>query len=358
MMTRIAAPIVYAGLVLLLHACSQQNNGQPPAASTTDAASPAAATQQDQAQPETPPREIVRIAGDLYRVQNGFHFTVILVTPEGIILADPINADAAAWLKGELAQRFGVPVRYVLYSHYHWDHASGARVFADTATLVGHANMSMALENAIASFPVQVTLVDANGDQRLDRDEATGELVPVFDELDTNADGYLTGAEILADVLLPEIVYAERLTITLGGKTVELIHPGPSHSIDGTVLLFPEERVIYGVDFINVKRLALGFPGTGTLPEWIHSLKKIEALDFAIVTPGHSSVGTKADFTAYREFFEDLQAVVADAVESGTTLAGLLASDVLTDYRDLPNYVPQRDRNIEEAYSLLVAGSN
>ena len=49
----------------------------------------------------------------------------------------------------------------------------------------------------------------------------------------------------------------------------------------------------------------------------------------------------------------DLQAVVTDAVDSGTTLADLLSSDVLTDYSDLPNYDPQRDRNIEEAYNLL-----
>jgi glyoxylase-like metal-dependent hydrolase (beta-lactamase superfamily II) len=66
---------------------------------------------------------------------------VFLVTPEGIILADPINADFSKWLKGELASRFKVPVRYVVYSHHHWDHDSGGDVFADTARFVGHANM-------------------------------------------------------------------------------------------------------------------------------------------------------------------------------------------------------------------------
>jgi glyoxylase-like metal-dependent hydrolase (beta-lactamase superfamily II) len=347
-MTKIIVSVAYAGLILFLYACSPQDNGQPSAVSMTDA------TPQESIQTGAPSREIVHIAGDLYRVQNDFHFTVFLVTSEGIILADPINADVATWLKAELAQQFGVPVRYVLYSHYHWDHASGARVFADTATLVGHANMSIALESAIAGFPVQVSLVDSDGDQQLSRDEATGELLQAFSGLDTNSDGYLTAAEILAEVLPPEMVYSERLTITLGGKSVELIHPGPNHSIDASVLLFPEERAIYGVDFINVKRLALGFPGSGTLSEWISSLKQVEALDFDIVTPGHSSVGTKAEFTAYREFFEDLQVAVTDAVNSGMTLEELLASDVLTDYSDLPNYVPQRDRNIEEAYGLVL----
>ena len=349
MTMKIAISIICTSLMLLLHACSQQDNTQ--ALETSDATA-------QQEHTDTPTREIVHIAGDLYRVQNDAHFTVFLVTPDGIILADPINVDAATWLKGEFEQRFDLPVRYVLYSHHHWDHASGARVFESTATLVGHANMPSALESGRASLPIQVGLVDSDGDQRLSRDETAGELASAFDALDTDADEYLNGTEILANVLRPEVIYSERMTITLGGKTVELIHPGPNHSIDATVLLFPEERAIYGVDFVNVKRLAFGFPGTGTLPEWIDSLKTVEALDFDIVSPGHSSVGTKAEFTAYREFFEDLQVVVTQAVNSGTTLEDLLASDALTIYSNLPNYDPQRDRNIEQAYNLLVSGSD
>ncbi len=302
---------------------------------------------------EGPVRDIVQIAGDLYRAQDGFHFTVYLLTPDGIILADPLNAEFAAWLKDELDRRHGLPVRYVLYSHHHWDHASGAEVFDDTAVLIGHQNFPTALAWGIENFPVQVTIMDTNGDGGLDRSEAVGDAAAAFDDLDTNGDDFISGAEILADVLPPEVVYADRMTVRLGGKTVELIHPGPSHSIDTTVLRFPEERTIYGVDFLNVKRLALGFPGTGTLDEWIASLRQVEALDFDIVSPGHSSVGTKADFTAYRDFFEDLRETVEGAMASGTSLEDLLASDALSEYSNLPNYVPQRDRNIEDAYNLL-----
>lgn len=307
---------------------------------------------------EEPNRGIVRIAGDLYRAQDGFHFTVYLVTPEGIILADPLNADFASWLRTELDNRHGLPVRYVLYSHHHWDHASGAHVFDDTATLIGHENFPTALAWGVENFPVQVTITDTNGDGGLDRSEAVGDAAAAFDELDTNGDDFVTGAEILADVLAPEVLYSDRMTVRLGGKTVQLIHPGPSHSTDTTVLLFPEERAIYGVDFLNVKRLALGFPGTGTLDEWIASLKQVETLDFDIVSPGHSSVGTKADFSAYRQFFEDLRETVGDAVAAGTPLEDLLASDALSDYSGLPNYEPQRDRNIEDAYNLLRSAQN
>ena len=64
-------------------------------------------------------REITKVAGDLYRFQNSFHVGVFLVTPEGVIATDPINAAAATWLKDEITKRFDQPVKYVVYSHHH-----------------------------------------------------------------------------------------------------------------------------------------------------------------------------------------------------------------------------------------------
>ena len=93
------------------------------------------------AQQKPPARGIVNVTGQLYRAQNDNHYTVFLVTPEGIIMSDPINRDFARYLKAEFATRFKVPVRYVLYTHKDWDHASGGVVFADTAEFVGHQNM-------------------------------------------------------------------------------------------------------------------------------------------------------------------------------------------------------------------------
>ena len=55
-------------------------------------------------------RAITHIAGDLYRFQNNSHYSVFLVTPDGVIATDPINAEAATWLKAEFAKRFNQPV--------------------------------------------------------------------------------------------------------------------------------------------------------------------------------------------------------------------------------------------------------
>src|SRR5579871_2637715 len=53
-----------------------------------------------------PPRVFVQIKGDLWRAGNGNWWSLIYVTPDGILLVDPISADFARWLKREFATRF------------------------------------------------------------------------------------------------------------------------------------------------------------------------------------------------------------------------------------------------------------
>src|SRR5512145_956866 len=147
-------------------------------------------------QPAT--RAIANITGQLYRAQNNNHYTVFLVTPEGIIMSDPINRDFARWLKSEFATRFKVPVRYVLYTHRDWDHASGGVVFADTAEFVGHRNMLTALAPPAGNPPLSAaaTKMDANRNGLVERSEATGDIGDRFAQFDYNGDGFVSGAEI------------------------------------------------------------------------------------------------------------------------------------------------------------------
>lgn len=58
------------------------------------------------AQQQAPVREITKIAGEVYRFRNNFHYSIFAVTPAGVIATDPINADAAQWLKDEIRRRF------------------------------------------------------------------------------------------------------------------------------------------------------------------------------------------------------------------------------------------------------------
>src|SRR5687767_1859844 len=196
------------------------------------------------AQQKSPPRGIVNITGQLYRAQNDNHYTVFLVTPEGIIMSDPINRDFSRWLKNEMATRFKVPVRYVLYTHRDWDHASGGVVWADTAQFVGHRNMLAALAPPAGNptLPQDAMKADANRNGLVERTEAAGAYADRFDLFDYNRDSVLSGAEIargsVSDVHPPTITYTDQHTVTLGGKQVTMTYLGIAHADDSSLLHF------------------------------------------------------------------------------------------------------------------------
>ena len=118
---------------------------------------------------------------------------------------------------------------------------------------------------------------------------------------------------------VPEIAFNDQLTIELGGKTIELYYTGRNHSDNNIVLLYPERRLLFAVDFIPVNSLLFQNLPDAYPEEWVESLRWIEEnLDFDVLVPGHPPLpGTKANVTGVREYLEDLMAAVRDAQDQG-----------------------------------------
>jgi len=304
-----------------------------------------------------PSRSITQINGGVYRATNNFHGTVFLVTSEGIVLADPLTMDFAVWLKNELDMRFDVPVRYVIYSHHHWDHATGGSVFADTATFVGHANMldHLAMPPATATLAdivgqeAPIAALDTNGDGIVDRNEATaGNVEDIrFTAFDANADGRLTGAEIMRGpvslVYPPELTYSDELEIRLGGKRVRMEWVGKmNHSMDSSLITFPDDDVMFVVDYVTFGRLPyreMDFE-LGRFDEWMAKIREAEAIaaNYAFVATGHGPTGTRDNIVQWREYFENLRAAVAGAIAEGQSLEEMQQSIILDEYRGWVGY--------------------
>ena len=315
------------------------------------AATPAAFAQQP------PTRAIVNLTGQLYRAQNNNHYTVFLVTPEGVIMSDPINRDFARWLKGEIATRFKVPVRYVLYTHHDWDHASGGVVFADTAEFVGHVNMlaEAAVPPGTPPLPAAEQKLDANRNGLVERTEATGATADQFAQIDANRDGMLSGAEVargpLNDVHLPTTTFTDRHTVTLGGKRVEMIYLGIAHTPDGAALYFPDERTVFNADVMQIRRLPGGL--APTVGSWIEALRTITALDFTIAATGHALAGTKQDALESLRYLEDLSKGVAAGVAAGQTLTQIQKSLTLDAYKGFERWDTVREAHIAQVYATM-----
>jgi glyoxylase-like metal-dependent hydrolase (beta-lactamase superfamily II) len=346
-----------------------QNASPPPAVTVTSAPSAAGARRPG------PPRVFVPIRGDLWRAGNGNWWSLVYVTPEGILLVDPISPDFAAWMKGELATRFpGKAVRYIIYSHSHWDHVGGAGVFADSHPhIVGQERI---LKNMDGRYPhMPGNMIDLNHNGTIESEEIA---IPTlehpgicgmgrgyFESIDRNHTGHITPAQWWAaqGVVPPDIVYSERMTLVFGGRTIQLIFPGLNHADDGTVVYFPQERVVFSVDFpadalvtTSMRSLPSGCGRFDQHPlaEWIKSYKTIEGLDFDILAQGHGSVTfTKADVIEGRQYFEDLRAAVAQGMVQGKSLAELKQTLLLEKYKDWAYYDMLREVDIEAAYLNL-----
>ena len=306
-------------------------------------------------QPAT--RGIVNVTGQLYRAQNNNHYTVFLVTPEGIIMSDPINREFSRWLKAEFASRFKVPVRYVLYTHRDWDHASGGVVFADTAEFVGHRNMLTALAPPAGSPPLSSDAVkmDANRNGLVERTEASGAIAERFDLFDYNRDNVVNGAEIargsVSDVYPPTTTYVDRHTVTLGGKRVTMTHLGIAHADDSSVLHFPDERAVFSADVMQVKRLPGGL--APTVGSWIDALTIINALDFEHALTGHALAGTKKDAADALRYLEDIAKGVAAGIGAGRSLAEIKKTLTLDAYKGFERWDTTREAHIEFVYGTM-----
>lgn len=253
-----------------------------------------------------PDNEITKLADDVYLFRHQFHQSIFITTPKGVIVTDSISSDAATWLKAEITTLTTQPVRYVIYSHHHNDHITGGSVFAETAFFVSHS-------------------------------AARRELLKEPDPL----------------IPVPELTFTDRMFIDLGGKHVELIYTGRNHSDNSLVVLIPQNRLLFAVDFIPVETVAYRTMRSDYPDEWIESLKQVEGLDFDILVPGHGKIGKKEHVQRFRGYLEDLRAVVQEQVLKGISEEEAKRTVQLPKYEQWQRYAEWFPENVEGMYRYL-----
>jgi glyoxylase-like metal-dependent hydrolase (beta-lactamase superfamily II) len=257
-------------------------------------------------QQSRPDNEITKLADDVYLFRHQFHQAIFITTPEGVILTDPISSDAATWLKAELKTFTDQPVRYVVYSHHHSDHITGGSVFDDHAVFISH---------AAARTPIV---------------EAADRMTPV-----------------------PQVTFTDRMSIDLGGKHVELIYTGKNHTDNSLVLLLPQHRLLFAVDFIPVETVAYRTMRSDYPDDWIESLKRVEQLEFDTLVPGHGKIGRKEHVRMFRGYLEDLKAAVLEQVKKGASLDEAKKAVQLPKYGHWGRYADWFPENVEGMYRYL-----
>jgi glyoxylase-like metal-dependent hydrolase (beta-lactamase superfamily II) len=270
-------------------------------------------------------REIVQLTGDLYRVREGNRYTVFLVTPDGIVVGDPLSTTTAMWLKDELIARFpGRAVRFVLFTHHHFDRAEGAAVF-EPAERIAHREFNNELSRAHRLLPEFVDAVDANRDGIFDAGElANTASGPLLLSKDRDGDDRVTPDELYRQVLYVRRTYDGATAISLGGRTIQLIHPGTAHAVDMTVLFFPNERMVFAADPPPVADVPFVFGPwqPSEIFDWIHTVAR---LDFDTLLFGDGRTLSRAQLTTLGAYLDTLREEVAVGYEQGLMLSQLRA---------------------------------
>jgi len=248
----------------------------------------------------------------IFRYQG--HQSMFVVTPKGVIATDPIGRyrpEAVTTYLAEIKKVTDQPVKYLIYSHPHYDHIAGAKPFKDAgARIIAHKNTKARL----------VKLQKANA--------------------------------LMSSVVLPDETVDAKKTISLGGTSLELSHVGNNHSDGMLVMRLPKEKLLFVVDFIPVEGVQFrNMPDNGSPLEFEESIKKVIAMDWDRYITGHPSpggrLGTKQDAKDHLAYLQDLSAEVRKAADAGKCIDPAMKEIKLAKYEKWGQYEAWLPMNIE-----------
>ncbi len=196
----------------------------------------------------------------------------VRVTPDGLIVVDDKFASQAADVFAQVKKISPLPVKYVLNTHHHPDHASGNAYARDMlgVNIIAHRNIR---ENFL-------------------RIKQPGE---------------------------PNITFANESAVYLGGVEVQLRWFGRGHTNGDTVIYFPDLKTIHAGDLVIDAMPVIDYPGGGSAVEFITTIDRLLTLDFDTMIPGHGKLMTKDEVRAYRARFQTMNDRMRALIRKGVT---------------------------------------
>jgi len=197
-------------------------------------------------------------------VNFGFGNIGFIITNEGVVVIDStVSPEGGEAVLAEIRKLTSLPIRYLIYTHGHADHVSGASVFKrEGAIVIGHRNVVRRFDRYTKLWSHHIAI---NG---LQFRKNLFTLEPTF--------------------VYPDITYDQEHTFELGGKTFRLAH-GKGETDDATVIYIPEDRVVYVGDFITWTFPNIGNPNKVIRyeKEWYETLERVQSWNPKAVATGH-----------------------------------------------------------------------
>jgi cyclase len=244
-----------------------------------------------------------------------------VVFKDHVVVIDANFPKEAADVLAAVKKTTDKPVKYVLDTHHHGDHAYGNAVWAKVgAKVLGSKNCARLLKTV---GPKEWE--DAKKDRK---DLQTSELKQV-DE-----------------------VFDEKLVLEDDTQRVELLYLGHAHTIGDAVAYLPKQKILCTGDAcVNG---AFNYMGHSNSASWVRCLEKMQKLDVRLVCPGHGPIGTRDLLATQKRYFVELRDEVQKGIDAKKSLAGITAGLDMPWYKEWTGKDAKDIKdNVEHVYKEL-----
>jgi cyclase len=275
------------------------------------------------------PIQVTEVAPGLYfQYHHQESNNAFLVTDDGVLVIDTRqHPKRAEELLATIRKYTNKPIRWVVNTHAHGDHYFGNSVFKrEGAVIIAHRDTAGMMK---AHFPLEMKRRMGYFNQR-QYDPGEVRLTP------------------------PDVTFDSTLTLTLGGRTIEVFYLAPGQNPGDTFVYFPKERVLYaGGPFSKQSWPNPSF--TPSMQGWIELLREIAAMDVDKYLGGHGDIGTRQDVLDEAQMLADFDAGLRAAVANGTNLDDIIKNVRFEKYKDVRNYY-RMNLFITSYYHFLTTG--
>ena len=305
----------------------------------------------------------VAVATPAYKVNSN---TAIIESDDGVVIVDTHSKPSAARVIVErLSEITTAPVRYVVNTHFHWDHWHGNEVYpaaypnAEIVTnqLTREAMVTKGLkriQDHVRQVPREIAQLEA--------ERAAAGAPAERARLEANvrlAASYLAEVRALKPAL-PTMVFERTMTLYRRDREIHLLYLGRAHTEGDVFVYLPKEKVVITGDAV------IGwtpYMGDGYPEDWVATLDRLAQLDWRHMIMGHGDVAGRDWLATFRSYIHDLVDAVREQAAAGATLAEVqqrvpakLAPTYEEPFSTYGHYRPWRQGilgNIERAYAMV-----
>lgn len=221
--------------------------------------------------------------------------SIVIISDAGVLVFDTNGTpSAAAAVLAEIRKLTPQPVRYVVNSHWHWDHWYGTEVYTRAfpgVQVIAHEKTRMMMAGPAIEFnrpglESQLPAYLKQLEQRLATAEAATPPPPELARLKQPlADGrFFLEQKNSVRHTLPDLTFTTSMALHLGGREIQVRHHDRAVTPGDTFLYLPTEKIVIAGDLlVNPISFALSSYPTG----WVRTLEYIDSLDGAVIVPGH-----------------------------------------------------------------------